>query len=110
MPVFYDLILVLFGMTLGVFAADPIKKLFTGKYKEEARQKKRVKLLLYLREEKQGKPATTKEMAENVFHGKVDVKDIEAYLTYIEEAGLIKKTNQPHDPLKQQWKFVKTIR
>lgn len=107
---FYDLILVLFGMTLGVFAADPIKKLFTGKYKEEARQKKRVKLLLYLREEKQGKPASTEEMAANVFNGKIDAKEIETYLTYIEEAGLIKKTNQPNDPLKQQWKFVKTIR
>lgn len=106
---FYDLILVLFGMTLGVFAADPIKKLFTGKYKEEARQKKRVKLLLYLREEKKGKSATTGEMVDHVFKGKVDPKEVNAYLSYIAEAGLIKKINHSDDPKNQTWKFVKTI-
>lgn len=107
---FYDLILVLFGMTLGVFAADPIKKLFTGKYKEEARQKKRVKLLLYLREEKKGKPATTEDMVNHVFSNKVDSKEVNAYLTYIAEAGLIKQVNNSDDPNKHSWKFVKTIR
>ncbi|AOM83465.1 hypothetical protein [Salisediminibacterium beveridgei] len=107
---FYDLILVLFGMTLGVFAAEPIKKLFTGKYQEEARQKKRVKLLLYLREEKNGKSATTGEMVKNVFSNKADPVEVNTYLSYIAEAGLIKQVNNSDDPNEKSWKFVKTIR
>lgn len=66
--ILYDLFLVVFGIVLGVIVSDPLKKLFTGKYKEEARQRKRVKLLIYLREHV--KKHTTEELARHVFFGK----------------------------------------
>ncbi|MGJ9385631.1 hypothetical protein [Salipaludibacillus sp. CF4.18] len=65
--ILYDLFLVMIGIVLGVFISDPLKNIVTGKYKEDARQKKRVKLLIHIRENNTKTYPTTTELAEKVF-------------------------------------------
>ena len=104
--ILYDLFLVVFGIVLGVIASDPLKKLFTGKYKEEARQKKRVKLLLYIRENKLN--STTEELAEEVFAGKLDINVVGKLLKEIEDIGLIKsKPSKEQDIRNTKWVYQK---
>lgn len=106
--ILYDLFLVMFGIVLGVIVSDPLKKLFTGKYKEETRQKKRVKLLLYIREKNPKDAPTTEELAERVFSGKIDINTVNELLKEIEEIGLIKRiSNKEHNERTTKWVYVK---
>ncbi|WP_232735693.1 hypothetical protein [Alteribacter populi] len=106
--VLYDLFLVIFGIILGVIVSDPLKKIITGKYKEEMRQKKRVKLLLYIRENKTNVASTTEELAERVFAGKLDINTVNKLLKEIEEIGLIKAiTNKEQNASKAKWLYLK---
>ncbi|WP_368506108.1 hypothetical protein AB3N04_19875 [Alkalihalophilus sp. As8PL] len=106
--ILYDLILVVFGIVLGVFIAEPLKNIFTGKHKEEARQKKRVKLLLAIRENKTKIPPTTEELAEKVFSGKLDIKAVEKLLKEVEDTGLIKGVSSKGEGIeKTTWVYVK---
>lgn len=89
--ILYDLFLVTFGIVLGVIASEPLKKLFTGKYKEESRQKKRVQLLLYIRENKSKADPTTEELAKLVFGGKLGINQVYRLLQEIAETGLIQE-------------------
>lgn len=101
-----DLFLVVFGIVLGVIASDPLKKLFTGKYKEEVRQKKRVKLLLAIRETP-SRASTTEELAEKVFSGKLDIKLVDKLLREVEEIGLIKgMASKDQDERKTKWTYI----
>ncbi|GAE28126.1 hypothetical protein JCM9140_4321 [Halalkalibacter wakoensis JCM 9140] len=103
--ILYDLFLVVFGIVLGVMVSDPLKKLFTGKYKEEARQRKRVKLLIYMRE--YVKKHTTEELAQHVFLGKIDIATVKQLLIDIEETGLIKRINsKDSDDENIQWVYT----
>ncbi|WP_235715030.1 hypothetical protein [Halalkalibacter akibai] len=105
--ILYDLFLVLFGIILGVIVSEPLKKLFTGKYKEEERQKKRVKLLLYVREN-QTETLTTEKLANAVFGGKLDISLVNKLLKEIEEIGLIKGIPpKSEDVTKKKWVYVK---
>lgn len=105
--ILYDLFLIVFGIVLGVIVSEPLKKLFTGKYKEEERQKKRVKLLLYVRENKENAP-TTEELARNVFAGKLDISLVSKLLEEIEEIGFIKGVpNKNQDDTMKKWVYVK---
>ncbi|SES42521.1 hypothetical protein [Salipaludibacillus aurantiacus] len=106
--VIYDLLLIITGIIIGVIAADPLKKLFTGGYKEEKRQKKRVKLLLYLREEASREKLTAPVLADKVFKGKEDGETVHQLLEEIEKTGFIKslKTGD-NDWKKQKWFFNK---
>ncbi|UCZ55231.1 hypothetical protein LGQ02_03750 [Bacillus shivajii] len=104
----YDLFLVLIGIVLGMIVKDPLKNLVTGKYKEDARQKKRVKLLLYIRGNKTKDHPTTEEMAENVFSGKLDIRTVTKLLQEVEETGLIRGvTNRDQDEGKTKWIYQK---
>lgn len=104
----YHLFLVIFGIILGMVAKDPLKNLVTGKYKEDARQKKRVKLLLYIRERDPKKAPTTEELAENVFEGKLAVDAVTELLKEIEALGLIKEVaNRGQSKENSKWQFVK---
>ncbi|WP_416149056.1 hypothetical protein ACM26V_22860 [Salipaludibacillus sp. HK11] len=102
--ILYDLLLVVVGIFIGVITADPLKKLFTGGYKEEMRQKKRVKLLLYLRENTKIQKPTTSDLASSVFNGKLDEGTVHKLLEEIEEIGLIKST--PGKPEDKKWFYV----
>ncbi|CAM3991133.1 hypothetical protein [Alkalicoccus chagannorensis] len=84
----YDLFLVLFGVGLGVFAADPIKNLFTGRWKEQKKQQHRVALLSYLREQ-EGKTFSREELNEKVFRGKKAEAEVEKLLQETAESTLI---------------------
>lgn len=88
--ILYDLVLVVIGIVIGVIAGDPLKKLFTGGYKEEMRQKKRVKLLLYLRENAKNEKLTTSELTDKVFNRKEKEQTVHSLLEEIEKYGLIK--------------------
>ena len=106
--IIYDLFLVTFGIVLGVIASDPLKKIFTGKYKEEARQKKRVKLLVYIRQSQTKSGVTTEELAEKVFSNKIDIKTTYELLREIEEIGLIKAIKpKDTDHNKTKWVYNK---
>ncbi|ADU28845.1 hypothetical protein [Evansella cellulosilytica] len=104
--ILYDLILVVFGMILGVMIKDPLKNIFTGKYKENARQKKRVKLLVSIRGSE--KPLTTEELAQNVFNSKLKIVEVHQLLRDIEEIGFIKGiTSKDKDTRKTKWRYIK---
>ncbi|MDT8861387.1 hypothetical protein N0O92_14290 [Alkalihalobacillus sp. MEB130] len=106
--ILYDLFLVVFGIILGVIVSDPLKKLYTGKYKEEARQKKRVKLLLQIRENQPKEPFTTEALTEKVFSGKLDVETVYTLLKEIEEFGLIKgMEGKEREIANMKWVYVK---
>ncbi|WNF38588.1 hypothetical protein RJD24_09265 [Bacillaceae bacterium IKA-2] len=106
--ILYDLILVVFGMVLGIIVSDPLKKLFTGKFKEEARQKKRVQLLLYIRENNTKIAPTTEELSEKVFTGKNDINSVSKLLKEIEKTGLIKGiVNKGQPESKTKWVYLK---
>lgn len=105
--ILYDLFLVIFGIVLGVFASDPLKKLFTGKYKVEKRQKKRVKLLVSIRESGPKKNLTTEELAAKVFSTKVDVETVYELLEEIKQFGLVKEVrNRDEDWRKSKWIYL----
>ncbi|WP_199228105.1 hypothetical protein [Salipaludibacillus keqinensis] len=101
--ILYDFFLVAVGIFIGVIAADPMKKLFTGGYKEEAKQKKRVKLLLYLRETAKNEKVTTEELCEHVFRGKEDMNLVHRLLKDIEATGLIKGLEVKGDISNKKW-------
>ncbi|WP_078551739.1 hypothetical protein [Bacillus alkalicellulosilyticus] len=102
--ILYDLFLIVFGIILGMIAKDPLKKIVTGKYKEEARQKKRVKLLIYIRENSAKTAPTTEELAEKVFSGKLDISLVNELLLEIEQFNLIKSIPSKNQDLsKTKW-------
>lgn len=103
--VLYDLLLIMVGIFIGVVAADPLKKLFTGGYKEEMRQKKRVKLLLYLREEAKNDKPTAEQLNQLVFKGKEKTETVLSLLKDIEETGLI--TNISSQSGEKRWYCTK---
>ncbi|MDG5787103.1 hypothetical protein QA612_06325 [Evansella sp. AB-P1] len=104
----YDLFLVVIGIVLGIIVKDPLKNIITGKYKEDARQKKRVKLLLYIRENKGKNNPTTEELAEKVFLGKLDTSTVQQLLKEIEEIGLIRRmTTKEKVDGKTKWIYQK---
>ncbi|QKS72947.1 hypothetical protein FLK61_40835 [Paenalkalicoccus suaedae] len=104
MEILYDFFLVAFGIIIGVLAADPLKKLFTGKYKEEKRQKNRVKLLVHLR--KSSKRLTTEELREQVFANKISVEEIHTYLTNVKDSGLLVHYPSKDNRMEQdKWQF-----
>ncbi|MCR6106022.1 hypothetical protein HXA34_06990 [Salipaludibacillus agaradhaerens] len=105
--ILYDFLLVTIGIFIGVIAGDPLKKLFTGQYKEEIRQKKRVKLLLYLREEAEGGKVSTRELCETVFRGKEHIDTVHKLLEDIEETGLIKSVSTTANVEEKKWAFNK---
>jgi len=105
--ILYDLFLVIMGIFIGVIARDPIKKLFTGGYKEDMRQKKRVKLFLFLREEAVNKKLTTSELADKVFAGKEKEQDVQSLLEEIEKFGLIKSISKSSGDTKM-WFYKKS--
>ncbi|WP_216829747.1 hypothetical protein [Alkalihalobacterium elongatum] len=105
--ILYDLFLVLFGLILGILVSDPLKKLFTGKYKEEARQKKRVKLLVYIRQNSSKLGPTIEELTEKVFSNKLDMETVSQLLKEIEAHGLIKRvTHKGQDERNTRWVFT----
>ncbi|MDE5415144.1 hypothetical protein [Alkalihalobacterium chitinilyticum] len=105
--ILYDLFLVMFGLILGIIVKDPLFKIFTGKYKEEARQKKRVKLLVYIRKHGANVGPTTEELAQKVFSNKVDTETVKQLLKDIEDTGLIKRVgHKGQDELKTRWVFT----
>ncbi|WP_280768784.1 hypothetical protein [Salipaludibacillus daqingensis] len=105
--VLYDLLLVIIGIFIGVIASDPLKKLFTGGFKEDIRQKKRVKLLLYLREDTKYQKPSTSELAEKVFNGKESEETVHELLKEIEGFGLIKSISRKNDQTKR-WVYTKS--
>ncbi|MCR6110100.1 hypothetical protein HXA35_07150 [Bacillus sp. A301a_S52] len=105
--ILYDFLLVTIGIFIGVIAADPLKKLFTGQYKEDIRQKKRVKLLLYLREEAKGRKVATRELCDAVFKGKENIDTVYKLLKDIEETGLIKSVSATANIEEEKWVFNK---
>ncbi|WP_078427782.1 hypothetical protein [Alkalihalobacterium alkalinitrilicum] len=105
--ILYDLFLVVFGLILGILVSDPLKKLFNGKYKEEARQKKRVKLLVYIRKNSSKAGPTTEELAEKVFANKVDMDTVKQLLKDVEDTGLIKRiVHKGQEEEKTRWVFT----
>ncbi|MFC4735435.1 hypothetical protein ACFO4L_02445 [Bacillus daqingensis] len=83
-----DLILVLIGFALGIVSAGPLKNIWTGKWKEDARQNKRVKLLSALQQEA-GYGFTAEELNQRVFNRKLDEADVIELLKEIAESNLI---------------------
>ncbi|NJP38796.1 hypothetical protein [Alkalicoccus luteus] len=84
----YDLILVLIGFGLGIVSAGPLKNMFSGKWREDARQKKRVKLLSFL-QQSSGKGYTAAELNQIVFKEKLNADDVDKLLSEIAESALI---------------------
>ncbi|GEL08201.1 hypothetical protein [Salisediminibacterium halotolerans] len=104
--ILYDFLLVVIGITIGVIAAEPLKKLFTGAYKEDRRQQKRVKLLVHLRQLASGEKRTTKQLNEAVFRNKESDEAVHSYLAYIEESGLIRRNPAKNGHLSEDaWTF-----
>lgn len=89
----YDLFLVIFGITIGVIAAEPIKKIAKGSYKDEKLQRKRVKLLTNLRQDPAQKKSTAQLNLE-VFGGKESEEKIIYLLKEIKESELIRSTER----------------
>ncbi len=86
---------------------DPLKNLVTGKFKEDARQKKRVKLLLHIRQNEKTH-FTTEDLAQKVFAGKLDTANVSKLLKDIEETGLIKGVvSRDQDVRKTKWIYQK---
>ncbi|WP_444684315.1 hypothetical protein [Alkalicoccus luteus] len=83
-----DLILVLIGFALGIVSAGPLKNIVTGKWKEDARQNKRVKLLSALQQEAVY-GFTAEELNQRVFNRKLDEADVIELLKEIAESNLI---------------------
>ncbi|WP_100372972.1 hypothetical protein [Bacillus sp. FJAT-45037] len=106
--IFYDLLLVGFGIILGIVVSGPLKRLFTGKHKEDARQKKRVKLLLYIRENTSKIPPTTEELSAKVFSDRLDLAHVHKLLEEVEDTGLIKGVqSKDTDPRQTKWVYLK---
>lgn len=84
----YDLFLVLFGIVIGVVAADPLKKIFTGKYRADKAQRKRVLLLSNLRKSPMEKK-TAEQLNQEVFQGKEKEETVNQLLQEVSESGLI---------------------
>ncbi|SDN22726.1 hypothetical protein [Alkalicoccus daliensis] len=97
----YDLFLVLFGMTIGVIAAEPLKKIFTGKYTQDKMQQKRVKLLTHLRKNP-GRKKSTEALNTEIFNGKEKDDRIYQLLKDIEETKLIRSTEKQNT---MYWQF-----
>lgn len=97
----YDLFLVLFGIVIGVAAAAPLKNLFSGKYRKNKIQRKRVQLLTQLRKNPEDKK-TAGQLNTEVFHEKEKEEVVEQLLQEIAETELI-YSKERHGKI--YWKF-----